>query len=160
MTVIRPVTIWSEGSRLAADLYVPEDGDGRCPAVLLCHGWGGLKSGLAKYARLFAEHGYVSLAFDYRGWGESDGRILSPAEGQLLTTAGSQTLEVRIVREVVDPLDQQLDLRNCFAFLLGEDSVDTERVGLWGSSYWGRPCDSFCQRRRSREGGRVAGRRL
>jgi hypothetical protein len=36
-----PVTIFSEGTRLAADLIIPDDlpdGDSY-PAVLRCHGW-------------------------------------------------------------------------------------------------------------------------
>lgn len=37
------VTVWSEGSRLAATLVRPAGVDELRPAVLLCHGWGGLK---------------------------------------------------------------------------------------------------------------------
>lgn len=121
----RAVTI--EGSRLAADIFAPDDlrSNQRYPAILLCHGWGGLKSGLARHVLRFAEHGFVALAFDYRGWGESDGRIISSANGPTLKQAGAQTLEVRVAREIVDPIDQLLDVRNAFSFLLGEDCVDT-----------------------------------
>ena len=53
----RAVTIWSEGSSLVADVFVPDDArdDQRYPAILLCHGWGGLKSHLAQYASRFSE---------------------------------------------------------------------------------------------------------
>jgi len=82
--------VWSEGSRLAAELFKPQ-GEGPHPAILLCHGWGGLKSHLAVYARIFARHGYAALVFDYRGWGESDGKILPLDDTPMLTEAGEQT---------------------------------------------------------------------
>ena len=39
----RPVTIWSEGTRLAGNLWLPDQAAGaaKLPAILLCHGWGG-----------------------------------------------------------------------------------------------------------------------
>src|SRR5215469_14137551 len=71
------VTIWSEGSRLAAVLLTPAATPAPRPAILLCHGWGGLKEHLiSSYATPFAEAGFGCLAFDYRGWGESDGRLI------------------------------------------------------------------------------------
>jgi dienelactone hydrolase len=132
----QPVTVWSEGSRLSALLIRPVVG-GVLPAILLCHGWGGLKEHLAKYARDFARAGFVCLVFDYRGWGESDGRIVSAADTPMLTTQGEQTLTACIVREIVDPLDQVADIRACLAYLRSEAGVDPDRVGLWGSSYGG-----------------------
>src|SRR5688572_3717528 len=109
----QPVTIWSEGGRLAADIYRPDDGDSNPkPAVLLCHGWGGLKSHLGTYGRWFARNGLTSLVFDYRGWGESDGRIISARDTPMLTQAGEQTLRVHVVREVQDPYHLQMDARN------------------------------------------------
>src|SRR5689334_248610 len=71
---IRQVTIWSDGTRMAGDLYVPRDlkeGEKR-PTVLFCAGTAGTKQGNgALYARRFVKEGFVVLAFDYRGWGES-----------------------------------------------------------------------------------------
>ena len=131
-----PVRIWSEGSRLAAEVFKPAIGE-HAPAILLCHGWGGLKSHLAKYAELFAEHGYVVLTFDYRGWGESDGRLISLAHAPMLTEPGEQTLRARVLREIVDPIDQTTDIKNCLAYLASEGGVDASRLGLWGSSYGG-----------------------
>lgn len=132
-----PVTIWSEGSRLAAEVIRPV-GEGPYPAILLCHGWGGLKEHLAeRYALPFARAGYVCLVFDYRGWGASDGRMISTGDMPWLTSPGEQAVTVRVIREVVDPLDQIADVRACFAWLLSEPGVDPARVGLWGSSYGG-----------------------
>ncbi len=134
----RPVTIWSEGSRLAAEVVRPSAADGPRPGILLCHGWGGLKEHLAeRYAKPFAEAGFACLVFDYRGWGGSDGRLVPAASEPMLTQAGERTARVRVVREVVDPLDQVADIRAAFAWLLSEPGVDPARVGAWGSSYGG-----------------------
>jgi pimeloyl-ACP methyl ester carboxylesterase len=49
----------------------------RLPAVVFCNGTGGTKAGTgAKLGPLFAEHGFVFLSFDYRGWGESDSKLM------------------------------------------------------------------------------------
>lgn len=133
-----PVTIWSEGSRLAAEFIRPAAAEAPLPAILLCHGWGGLKEHLAeRYAAHFANAGYACLVFDYRGWGSSDGRMISVAEAPMLTEAGETEARVRVIRELVDPIDQIADIRACLAWLCTEDGVDPARVGLWGSSYGG-----------------------
>ena len=134
----KPVLVWSEGSRLAAELIRPAGDGSPRPAILLCHGWGGLKEHLAEqYAVPFARAGYVCLVFDYRGWGGSDGRLISIADAPMLTEAGEHTLKVRVIRELVDPVDQVADIRACLAWLATEPGVDAARLGLWGSSYGG-----------------------
>lgn len=134
----RDLIVWSEGSRLAAQIIRPVETGAAQPAILLCHGWGGLKEHLAeRYATPFAQSGYVCLVFDYRGWGGSDGRLISTEHLPMLNTAGRQTVEATVIRNVVDPLDQVADIRACLAWLCSEPGVDAERVGLWGSSYGG-----------------------
>ena len=130
-----PVRVWSEGSRLSAELFKPGEAQAPAPGILLCHGWGGLKSHLAMYAEVFARHGYTCLTFDYRGWGESDGKLIPTADTPMLTETGEATLKVRVLREIVDPVDQTTDVRNCLAYLLSEPGVDASRVALWGTSY-------------------------
>ncbi len=130
-----PVRIWSEGSRLSAELFKPIHPQAPAPAILLCHGWGGLKSQLVGYAEAFAHRGYVCLTFDYRGWGESDGKLIPLPDTPRLTQAGEATLKVRVLREIVDPVDQTADVKTCLAYLRSEEDVDPARIGLWGSSY-------------------------
>ncbi|MBB3893371.1 hypothetical protein GGQ61_004115 [Phenylobacterium haematophilum] len=134
----KSVIVWSEGSRLAAEVLRPRGVGGLLPAILLAHGWGGLKEHLIElYAESFAAAGFITLSFDYRGWGQSDGRIIATPSSPMLTESGVQTLAVRVLREVVDPVDQIADVRNAFAWLIAEEGVDPARVGLWGSSYGG-----------------------
>ena len=62
------------GITLAADLYVPENPDGKYPAIAVSGPFGAVKeqcSGL--YAQTMAERGFVALAFDPSFTGESGG---------------------------------------------------------------------------------------
>ncbi len=135
----RALSLFSEGTRVAAAVYTPDSPapEGGYPAILLCHGWGGLKSQLVPYAELFAGAGFVAMVFDYRGWGESDGRIIADVEAPPLLEAGRRTLTVTVLREIVDPVDQTTDVRNCLAVLASEPGVNPARIGIWGTSYGG-----------------------
>jgi hypothetical protein len=139
-SVGRPVEFYSDGVRLAGDVWALPDlpPDARVPGVLLVHGWGGVKQHLnAAYAPQFAALGTVSLAFDYRGWGESDGKLVRVGtKGEPGPDQSFQT-RVREVREIVDPLDQLEDIRAALAFLMGEPQVDPKRLAIWGSSLGG-----------------------
>lgn len=142
--LVEPVTIWSDGTRMAGDLWKPHGlapGEKR-PAVLLVHGWGGTKAHLNQaYAPQFAALGYVVLTFDYRGWGDSDGKLVRRGEkpGERADKAGGAefTAAVTEIRQVVDPLDQLEDIRAAYHFLIGEPHADAERLAIWGSSLGG-----------------------
>lgn len=112
----RPVEFYSEGSKIAGRLYLP-DGvrAGRVPGVVLCHGFSCIKEViLPDYAQRFAAAGFAALAFDYRGFGESEGE-----RGRLIWR------------------DQVQDIRNALTFMETLEQVDPERLGLWGTSYGG-----------------------
>ena len=60
------------GVTLAADLYVPENAEGRLPAIAMSGPYGAVKeqvSGL--YAQTLAERGFITIAFDPSFTGES-----------------------------------------------------------------------------------------
>ncbi|MBI2877419.1 MAG: alpha/beta fold hydrolase [Candidatus Tectomicrobia bacterium] len=113
----RVVYFYSEGSRLEGDLFLPADlrpGEKR-PGIVVCHGFTGIRELiLPEYARVFTEAGYVSLTFDYRGFGGSEGS------------------KWRLI-----PLDQIEDIRNAITFLQAQAEVDPERIGVWGTSFGG-----------------------
>jgi len=136
----RHVDIWSDGTRLSGDLWYPkglQSGD-RLPAVILCHGWGGVRSHFNQaYAPEFVTAGYVVLTFDYRGWGDSDSRLVIKEKMPEPDNNGMITVRAQAIRELVDPLDQTEDIINCINFLSGEPGVDPDRIGLWGTSFGG-----------------------
>jgi len=135
----RAVDIWSEGTRLAGDLYAPRDlaADETRPTIVMSHGWGGTKALLANIASRLAAEGYLVLAFDYRGWGESDGKLVVQGDMPDRDADGIVTVRAREIRNVVDPIDQTVDIQRAFDFIEGEPNVDTTRLGYWGSSYSG-----------------------
>jgi dienelactone hydrolase len=128
--VERRVDIHSEGTRMGGFVMHPAVKDGtKLPALILSHGWGGTAALLRPEAERFAQAGYYVLAFDYRGWGDSDGRPVRDDAGK----PGAQ----RELREVVHPLDQATDIFNAVHWIAGEPLVDTSRIGLWGTSFSG-----------------------
>jgi pimeloyl-ACP methyl ester carboxylesterase len=139
----RRANVSSEGVRLAARVYRIDDDTRRGrPVILMSHGWGGTAALLDTQARAFAAAGYFVAAFDYRGWGDSDGRvILAGAAPEAPAAGGGEmrrfTAEVREIREVVDPLDQAEDLFNMIHWVIDEPGADGTRIGLWGTSFSG-----------------------
>lgn len=134
----RDVIIWSEGQRMAGDLFVPKNigPNDKLPAILMSHGWGGTKALLRRNAIRFASNGFIVLAFDYRGWGDSESRIMILGDAPR-TETGEADVRVRMVRNVVDPFAQLVDIRRALDWLEGEPNVDANRIGYWGSSYSG-----------------------
>jgi cephalosporin-C deacetylase-like acetyl esterase len=103
------------GMTLRGWLFVPE-GRAPHPAITMAHGFAGVKEhGLERFARAFADAGFVVLVHDHRGFGASGG---SP-------------------RFDVDPWVQIADWRRAISFLEAHSAVDADRIGLWGSSYAG-----------------------
>ena len=106
-TQSRPVNFDSSGARLSGTLFTPEAPDGPRPAVVVTGAWTTVKEQMAgTYARELAARGYVALAFDSTGWGESGG---AP-------------------RYVEDPSVKTADIHAAAAFLTTLDEVDAGAV--------------------------------
>ena len=104
----------------------------------MTHGWGGERKDLnGSYATKFSLAGFVVLTFDYRGWADSDSRLVIIGEQPAADGDGMVTVQARAIREVVDPVDQNPDILSALDFLSGEPGVDTSRIGIWGTSYSG-----------------------
>ena len=134
----RVVNIISDGVRLHGELFYPKAAEGRkLPTVVSAHGWGGLAASLRQDAVAMAEAGYLVIDFDYRGWGESDSRVVlvskEPASGE----NDRFTAEVQAQRGYVDPFEQVDDWFNVIDWAQGEPMVDTGRIGVRGTSYSG-----------------------
>ena len=114
---VTPVTFHSEGVRLVGDLYAPGDlrPVERRAGIVLCHGYTGVKDlYLPDNARVLVEAGYVVLAFDYKGWGESEGP-----------------------RTRLAPWSRVADVQSALTFLGAQEAVDESRLGIYGTSYGG-----------------------
>jgi uncharacterized protein len=135
----RNVDIFSEGTRLHGEVFVAKSAEAgkKLPTILMAHGWGGATPAMRRDAILFARAGYFVLTFDYRGWGGSDSRLIPVGAQPKPNAEGKMTMEVREVREVVDPIDFATDWFNAIHWLAGEPQADVNRLGLWGSSFSG-----------------------
>jgi dipeptidyl aminopeptidase/acylaminoacyl peptidase len=135
------VTIWSDGTRMAGDLYRPKDlkPTDKLPAIVFVHGTGGVKKAgfSVRLGVAFAQNGYLFLNFDYRGWGESDSKLLMLEKMPVPDEKGEVTVRTRAIRWQMDFPDQTTDIRNAIAFISGEPNVDRERIGIFGTSYGG-----------------------
>ncbi len=137
----RDMTIWSDGTRLSGVLLYPKDREEgkRLPAIVLCNGWGGTKAFLMKsgIAPRFAAAGYVVVTYDYRGWGDSDSRLVVRGAMPRPGPDGTVTVQAQAIRDLVDPVDQQQDIDAAVSYVHGEPLVDPSRIGLWGTSFGG-----------------------
>jgi uncharacterized protein len=109
------VTFLSNGLKLAGVLHVPDLRAGeRRPGFLVLHGFGSNKDsgGTMATARLYASFDYVTLRFDMRGCGESEG-----PRGRVIC------------------LEQVEDTKSAFAFLAARPEVDAERIAVSGQSF-------------------------
>ena len=133
----RAANIISEGVRLHAELFSLKSLAGKpLPTIIQAHGWGGVAANFRLDALALANAGYLVIDFDYRGWGQSDGRIVLKAPPEK-KDGRRFTAQVEELREYVDPLEQTTDWFNVINWAMGEPMVDKERLGLRGSSYSG-----------------------
>lgn len=110
-----PVQFYSDGIRLVGDVYRSATADLRLPAVVVCHGFGGIKAFyLADIAMELSRHGFLTLAFDYRGFGDSDGE-----------------------RHRLRPFEQVADVLAAASYMRTRSDVDQDRIGVYGTSFGG-----------------------
>ena len=113
----QPISFYSEGVKLAGDLFLPPDlkpGERRA-GIVLCHGYTGVRAlYLPDNARVLNEAGYVVLSFDYKGWGDSEGP-----------------------KNRLAPYSRVADVQAAMTFLAAQPMVDADRLGLYGTSYGG-----------------------
>jgi len=135
------ITLWSDGTRLSGVLLYPKDREEgeKLPALVLCNGWGGTKAFLMRsgIAPRFAAAGYVVINYDYRNWGDSNSRLVVRGEMPKPDKDGTVTVKAQAIRELVDPFDQQEDIDAAVSYVHGEPMVDTDRIGIWGTSFGG-----------------------
>jgi pimeloyl-ACP methyl ester carboxylesterase len=110
--VSAPVAFFSEGARIAGVVRAPSHA-ARAPAVVFAAGFSLTKEvWLPPYADALCARGYLTLNFDYRGFGESEGAV-----------------RCRLV-----PQMQVDDVRNAVTYLRTRDDVDPDRIAVVGVS--------------------------
>ena len=112
------ITFSSEGLKCSGLLYKPpyEQLDTQLPAIVMAHGLSGVKEqALPQVAEIFTHNGFVTLVIDYRFFGGSEGEP----------------------RNQVFPLEMVEDYRNAITWISELPEVDSERIGIWGTSLSG-----------------------
>lgn len=100
---------------ISAWLYRPP-GDGPAPLLVMAHGLGAVRGmRLDAYAERFSAAGYACLVFDYRNFGDSEGRP----------------------RQVLDVGMQLADWAAAVDYARTIPGIDPDRIALWGTSFAG-----------------------
>jgi dienelactone hydrolase len=133
----RRATVLSDRIPLAAHVFQHRAYSGtRRPTVILCHGWGGEAAGLRRQAIAFANAGLTAITFDYRGWGESGGRVVLKDPATPSRRDGKPyTAEVIEQRDLIHPWERIQDVVAMLSWAVAEPDVDAKKIGLWGTSY-------------------------
>ncbi|OMB98047.1 alpha/beta hydrolase [Mycobacterium colombiense] len=115
MTPREDVQFTSGDDLISAWLYRPP-GDGTAPLLVMAHGLGAVRGmRLDAYAERFSAAGYACLVFDYRNFGDSEGRP----------------------RQVLDVGMQLADWAAAVAYARTIPGIDPGRIALWGTSFAG-----------------------
>ena len=86
------------------------------PAIVMANGFGGtVDTGLLDFAKPLAESGFDVIAFDYRGFGTSEG----------------------LPRQNISVRQQRQDYHAALALARRLSGIDADRIALWGTSYSG-----------------------
>ena len=106
-----------EGATIRGWFYTPDTSSAPHPTVVLQHGFSAVKEmHLDDYAEVFAAAGLACVVYDHPGFGDSD------------PVPGTPRLEI-------DPWQQIRFVSHAITYAQSRDDVDSERIGLWGSSY-------------------------
>lgn len=110
---VEKVNFKSEGANLVGNLYYPtnyEEGK-KYSALVVSGSWTTVKEQMAGlYAQRLADKGFITLAFDFRNFGESEGEP----------------------RFYESPSLKKTDVQNAVTFLTGLDEVDNSKIGAFG----------------------------
>lgn len=106
----------SHGTRCAGRIYVNANQRSPMPCIVMANGFSGTMDWLLPdYARRFAAAGYLVLTFDYRSFGQSEGKP----------------------RQLIDIHKQREDIVSAVDFIRTDRRVDRSKIVLWGTSLGG-----------------------
>jgi dipeptidyl aminopeptidase/acylaminoacyl peptidase len=107
----------SDGLTITGVMQIPS-GDGPFPVILMNHGFFSRSvynsgDGTDRASAFLAEHGYITLASDYRSWGDSD--------------IGNSFFYSGLVIDVINLINAIPSIK----------AADPDRIGMWGHSMGG-----------------------
>ncbi len=109
------VKVPANGVELDAWFYIPNQKQ-PAPTIVMSHGFAAIKElYINKFAEKFVEAGFAVILYDHRNFGKSGGDI----RGEII------------------PHQQIEDMREVISWLSLCPEVDTNRIGVWGSSFSG-----------------------
>lgn len=94
---------------------ITPDSEGPHPAIVMTPGFSSSITRLETVADAFVARGFGVLLYDQQTCGSSDGEP----------------------RQDIDPVAQERDLQMALSFVEQHPALDSDRIGLWGSSYSG-----------------------
>ena len=113
LEAMKKVNFTSEGAVLVGNLYLPENykEGNKYPAILVSGSWTTVKEQMAGlYAKKLSKQGFVTLAFDFRNFGESEGEP----------------------RFYESPGLKKVDIKNAVSYLISLPEVDNNKIGAFG----------------------------
>jgi predicted dienelactone hydrolase len=133
-------TEWRDESRdreIPVKIYAPKDADGARPTIIVSHGLGGSREGLAYLGRHWASHGYVAVHLQHAG---SDSKIWQGKSKD--ETLGAMLHAVKDLKAWIDrPLDVRFAIDQVLAGPLKVRSeslsIDHARLAVAGHSFGG-----------------------
>ena len=127
---------WHDADRdrpVPARIYHPRGGEGPWPVVIVSHGLGGSRDGLAYLGRRWASHGYVSVHLQHLG---SDTSVW---KGKADPMAAMRDAVADVSNAVARPGDVSFAIDRVAAMQAGDGPLagrlDLERVGMAGHSF-------------------------
>ena len=107
------ITFRSEGAQLSGNIYYPKnyDEEKQYPAIIVSGSWTTVKEQMAGlYTKKLAENGFITLVFDFRNFGQSEGEP----------------------RFYESPALKKVDIENAVAYLESLSTVDNSKIGAFG----------------------------
>lgn len=111
--IVKEVEFTSEGATLKGNMFLPPNYDEKMkyPTLIVSGSWTTVKEQMAGlYAEKLAKEGFITLAFDFRNFGESEGEP----------------------RFFESPELKKVDIINAVSFLENQDQIDAEKIGAFG----------------------------
>jgi len=113
---IQADSFFSQGMRCEAHFYRPNNSTANLPVVIMAHGFGArMDFGLQPFADAFVKAGMAVFMFNYRGFGQSEGKT----------------------RFLVNPFMHVQDWEAALEHVKQKIEINPEKIALWGSSFSG-----------------------